>query len=62
MANNNNHQQGSVPFDDDGIVLEEDDGYGACAGCGGWEPKEVLEQMNGYCSSECERDYGPGDD
>lgn len=62
MANNNNHQQGSVPFDDDGVVLETDDGYGVCAGCGGWEPNEVLEQMNGYCSSECERTYGGDDD
>lgn len=32
-------------------------GYGRCAGCGGQEPTEVLQQMDGYCTSECERDH-----
>lgn len=28
-----------------------------CRGCGGQEPAEVLRQMDGYCSSQCEREH-----
>lgn len=34
------------------------DGYGYCMGCGGQEPIEVLEQLDGFCSSQCEKDNG----
>lgn len=33
------------------------DGYGRCLNCGGQEPLEVLQQMDGYCTSECEREH-----
>lgn len=31
-------------------------GYGNCRNCGSQEPVEVLDQMEGFCSSECARD------
>lgn len=34
------------------------DGYNYCYGCGGQEPVEVLRQMDGWCSSQCEEDNG----
>lgn len=39
---------------------EIDKWYGFCQGCGGQEPVEVLEQMNGYCSSQCEKEDNDG--
>jgi hypothetical protein len=33
------------------------DGYGRCKNCQSQEPLEVLEQMDGYCTSECRREH-----
>lgn len=33
------------------------DGYGHCKGCGSQEPIEVLDQLEGYHSSECAREH-----
>lgn len=32
------------------------DDYGRCKGCESQEPNEVLSQMGGYCTSQCERE------
>jgi len=34
------------------------DGYGYCRGCGGKELWEVLEQMDGFCTSQCKDENG----
>jgi hypothetical protein len=33
------------------------DGYGRCKGCGSQEPLEVLAQLEGYHSSECQKEH-----
>jgi hypothetical protein len=34
------------------------DGYNYCYGCGSQEEIETLRQLDGFCSSECERENG----
>ena len=41
----------------DMIAQMKRDGYGLCKNCDGWEPFEVLRQMEGFCSSQCAREY-----
>lgn len=49
-------QAGGMEHTSENTDLADPD-YGFCLGCGAREPKEVLEQMNGYHSSECEREH-----